>query len=388
MTHVRARIPTTHCGSLPRPAALFKLLEDRGFEREVEEVAFAAEVKAAVGEVVGRQVAAGIDIVSDGEMSKIGFFNYVKDRLTGFRGESGSFLPRDLVDFPEAAQRMFARGAGSGPSLAMVRPGNDGPIEYVGQGQLQADLANLREAIVGKEVEPFLPAVSPGTVVQNMATTHFASRAEYLYALADALRTEYRAIAGAGFILQVDCPDLAMDRHVEFADEPIEIFLRHVGEHVEVVNHALEGIDPARVRVHVCWGNYPGPHHRDVALAEIVDLVYRLDAAGLSVEAANPRHEHEWIVFREHPLPDGRYLVPGVIDTNSPYIEHPQVVSQRLQRFASVVGRENLVAGTDCGFATVATGTLTSDVVYAKLASLAEGARLASAELWGAVSES
>lgn len=376
------RILTTHCGSLPRPPELMPLLQDRGFGRKVDAAAFAAAVKAAVKDVVGRQLAAGVDIVSDGEMSKIGFFNYVKDRLTGFTGQSGAFMPRDLADYPEAAQRMFGREAAGGPSLATVRPGNDGGITYTGTDQLEADIANLREAVAGRGVEAFLPAVAPGTVVQNMATTHYPTRTAYLYALADALRVEYRAISGAGLLLQVDCPDLAMDRHAEFADAPIDEFRRHIAEHVEVVNHALAGIDPARVRVHVCWGNYPGPHHRDVALEEIIDIVYRLRADGISVEAANPRHEHEWLVFKDHPLPDGRYLIPGVIDTNSTYIEHPMVVSQRLQRFAGVVGKENLVAGTDCGFGTMATGTLVPKVVYAKLVSLAEGARQATAELW------
>ena len=382
MTLGRERIPTTHCGSLPRPPSVLALLADRAFGRPLDEVAFAAEVKVAVADAVAWQIQAGVDIVSDGEMSKIGFFNYVKDRLTGFGGESGAFMPRDLAEFPEAARRMFAREASGGPSLATVRPGNDGEISYAGGSQLQADIANLKAAVKGTPVDAFLPAVAPGTVVQNMATTHYESRSRYLYALADALRVEYRSIAAAGLLLQVDCPDLAMDRHAEFADAPIDVFRRQISEHVEVVNHALRGIDPAQVRVHVCWGNYPGPHHLDVPLEEIVDIVYRLEAAGISIEAANPRHAHEWTVFKDHPLPDGRYLIPGVIDTNSTYVEHPRVVAQRLERYAAVIGKENLVAGTDCGFGTMASGTLAPEVVYAKLASLSAGARLASAGLW------
>jgi 5-methyltetrahydropteroyltriglutamate--homocysteine methyltransferase len=228
-----------------------------------------------------------------------------------------------------------------------------------------------------------MPAASPGCVVQIMPTTHYGSRREYLFALADALRAEYRAIVEAGYALQVDCPDLAMGRHVEFGDRPLGEFMANLELHVEALNHGLEGIDPERVRVHVCWGNYAGPHHHDVALRDILDVVYRVNANGISVEAANPRHEHEWEVFAELPPPPGKYVIPGVIDSCTNYIEHPELVAQRIVRYANLLGRENVIAGTDCGFSTFAgSSVVVPDVAYAKLASLAEGARLASRELW------
>jgi 5-methyltetrahydropteroyltriglutamate--homocysteine methyltransferase len=263
-------------------------------------------------------------------------------------------------------------------------PTNDGPIAYVGRARLSADLDNLAAAIEGQPVvEAFLPAISPGCVAMLMGTTYFSSRRELLFALAEALREEYRGIVRRGFLLQVDCPDLALGRHVEFADKTVEEFRAIVALHVEALNHALEGIDPERVRMHVCWGNYPGPHHHDVALRDILDLVYRVNAAGLSLEGANPRHEHEWRVFEEMPLPEGKVLIPGVIDTCTNYIEHPEAVAQRIARYASVVGPERVIAGTDCGFGTMAgRSAVVPEVAYAKLASLAEGARRASAALW------
>ena len=216
-----------------------------------------------------------------------------------------------------------------------------------------------------------------------MGTTYYPDRRDYLFALADALSHEYRAIVERGFVLQVDCPDLALGRHVEFADRPLAEFRAIVELHVEALNHALARIDPARVRIHVCWGNYPGPHHHDVALRDILDILYPVNASGLSIEGANPRHEHEWAVFEELPLPEGKVLIPGVIDTCTNYIEHPEVVAQRIVRYANVVGRENVIAGTDCGFATFAgRSAVVPEVAYAKLASLAEGAQLASAALW------
>jgi 5-methyltetrahydropteroyltriglutamate--homocysteine methyltransferase len=263
-------------------------------------------------------------------------------------------------------------------------PTNDGPIAYAGDDRLGAELDDFAAALADQPVaEAFLPAVSPGCVAMLMGTTHFATRRDYLEALAGGLRTEYRAIVARGFVLQVDCPDLALGRHVEFADQSIAEFRAIVELHVAALNLALAGIDSERVRVHVCWGNYPGPHHHDVALREILDLVYQIDAAGLSIEGANPRHEHEWTVFEALPLPPGKVLIPGVIDTCTNYIEHPEVVAQRIVRYARVVGRENVIAGTDCGFGTMAgRSAVVPDVAYAKLASLAEGARLASATLW------
>jgi 5-methyltetrahydropteroyltriglutamate--homocysteine methyltransferase len=255
---------------------------------------------------------------------------------------------------------------------------------YIGQRQLETDLENLTSAITGERVaEAFLPAISPGCVAMLLGTVFYPNRREFLLALAAALRTEYRAIVDSGFLLQVDCPDLALGRHEEFADKSIEEFREIVKLHVEALNIALDGIDPERVRIHVCWGNYPGPHHHDVPLREIVDLIYQVKANGLSIEGANPRHEHEWTVFEELPLPKEKVLIPGLIDTCTNYIEHPETVAQRIARYARVVGRERVIAGTDCGFGTMAgRSAVVPDVAYAKLASLSEGARVASQQLW------
>jgi 5-methyltetrahydropteroyltriglutamate--homocysteine methyltransferase len=377
------RILTTHTGSLPRPAELLSIVAGSGEGQPVDWTGQRELVRSAVREAVGRQADAGIDIVSDGEMGKIGFANYVQDRMTGFGGQSSRpAMGRDLLDFPELATQRL--GAVRGAAAVMRRPANDGEIRYVGQDQLMAGLEDFRAALVGVTVEgAFLPAASPGCVVQIMPSTHYPTRSAYLHALADSLREEYRAIVDGGYTLQVDCPDLAMGRHWEFADATLAEFRANLELHVEALNHGLEGIDPERVRVHVCWGNYAGPHHRDVALRDILDVVYRVNANGVSVEGANPRHEHEWAVFAEMPLPGGKYLIPGVIDSCTTYIEHPELVAQRIQRFAETVGRENVVAGTDCGFGTFAGwSAVVPEIAYAKLASLSEGARIASARLW------
>jgi len=376
------RILTTHTGSLARPPELLELLSARAEGRAVDEAEFRSRVDIAIRDAVRRQVEAGIDVVSDGEMGKAGFANYVMDRMTGFGGEDSAaqFRPRDVLDFPEMGRRLF----GTQPSTRARRPANDGAITYVGGSELAGDLSAFGTALEDVTVaEAFLPAASPGCVVQIMPSTHYGSRRAYLFALAEALRTEYLAIVDAGYTLQVDCPDLAMGRHVEFGDRPLDEFMANLELHVEALNHGLAGIDPERVRVHVCWGNYAGPHHHDVALRDILDVIYRVNANGISVEAANPRHEHEWTVFAEQPLPPGKYVIPGVIDSCTNYIEHPDLVAQRITRFARVVGRENVVAGTDCGFATFAGfSAVVPDIAYAKLASLAEGARIASRELW------
>ena len=377
------RILTTHTGSLPRPPELLELFSERMDGREVDAALLRERASAAVADAVRRQVEAGIDVVSDGEMGKIGFANYVQDRMTGFGGEvSSRSFARDVGDFPDFGARM---AAGNQSAMRMPRPSNDAEITYVGHEQLEGDLAAMRAAMSTVQAEEaFLPAASPGCVVQVMPSTHYPDRRAYLYGLADALRVEYRAIVDAGFTLQVDCPDLAMGRHWEFADATLEEFRKNLALHIEALNHGLEGVDPEHVRVHVCWGNYPGPHHRDVALRDILDLIYEVRANGISIEGANPRHEHEWTVFADMPLPEGRYLIPGVIDSCTNYVEHPELVAQRIVRFAQVVGRENVVAGTDCGFGTFAGfGAVVPGIAYAKLASLGEGARIASRELWG-----
>jgi 5-methyltetrahydropteroyltriglutamate--homocysteine methyltransferase len=377
------RILTTNTGSLPRPPDLAAaLLSTEGPRVEGEHLR--EQVQAAVRDAVQRQVAAGIDVISDGEMGKPGFAHYVKDRLSGFQGPAAPrpFAPRDLLDFPEVAQRLFISDGKALPRPAT--PTNDGPIAYIGWDRLAADLDTLTAEVENQSVsEAFLPAVSPGSVAMLLGTTHYSSRQDFLYALADALHEEYRAIVSRGFVLQVDCPDLALGRHLEFPDASISEFRAEMELHVEVLNRALEGIDPERVRIHVCWGNYPGPHHHDAPLAEILDILYQVNANGLSIEGANPRHEHEWAVFAETPLPPEKVLIPGVIDTCTNSIEHPETVAQRIERYAGVAGRERVIAGTDCGFATIAgRSAVVPEVAYAKLASLAEGARLASARLW------
>jgi 5-methyltetrahydropteroyltriglutamate--homocysteine methyltransferase len=317
-------------------------------------------------------------------MGKPGFAHYVKDRLTGFQGEASSrpFAPRDLTDFPEVARHLFTVDGHELPRPPM--PTNDGPISYVGRERLATDLDNLSAAVAEAPVaEAFMPAVSPGCVAMLMESVYFDDRRDYLDALAVALAEEYRAIVERGFVLQVDCPDLGLGRHLEFADQPLSSFIEHAELHVAALNRALASLDPEKVRVHVCWGNYPGTHHRDVPLRDIVDVILQINAGAISLEGANPRHEHEWMVFEETALPGDKMLIPGVIDTCSNYIEHPEVVAQRIERYARVLGRERVIAGTDCGFSTMAgRSAVEPNVAYAKLASLSEGARLASARLW------
>ena len=374
------RFLTTHTGSLPRPDNLMQMMIAREQGQSVDASELAGTVRNAVAEAVKHQVAAGIDIISDGEMSKIGFANYVKDRLTGFGGQSKPFTVQDILDHPDL--RVHRRSEDGGGRNFI--PACTGPISLRDQDAVHRDIANLQASL--QEVQPegvFMPAASPGAIAQVMQNNYYPTQEAYLYALADAMRYEYQTIVAAGFSLQLDCPDLAMQRHVRFADAPIDEFRRHLQQSVEVLNYALSGIPPEQVRVHVCWGNYQGPHHRDVPLKDIIDLLLKIQGNALSIEAANPRHEHEWNVFEQVRLPEGKILIPGLIDSCTNYIEHPEVVAQRLVRFARVVGRENVIAGTDCGFDTFAgASAVAPSVAWAKLQSLAEGARLASQELW------
>jgi 5-methyltetrahydropteroyltriglutamate--homocysteine methyltransferase len=376
------RILTTHAGSLPRPDELARLLVAREQGQPVAALTLAEQVRQAVADVVQRQISVGIDILSDGEMSKIGFANYVKDRLTGFEGESNPTVAQDVLDHPDLRIRMFRRKEGS--ASRYFTPACTGPITLRDKEAVHQDIANVRAAL--KEVHPsevFLPAASPGTIAQAMQNQYYPSQEAYLYALADAMRYEYQAIVEAGFLLQLDCPDLAMQRHTRFAHASLDDFRRQVQQNIEALNYALTGLSPDQIRIHVCWGNYPGPHHRDVPLKDILDLLLTIHGTGLSIEAANPRHEHEWKVFEEVRLPEDKILIPGVIDTCSTYVEHPEVVAQRLVRFAQLVGRERVIAGTDCGFGTfVGASPLAPSVAWAKLQSLTEGARFASQELW------
>lgn len=376
------RILTTHTGSLPRPDGLMQMMLAREQGQSVDAGELANIIRHAVADVVKQQVAVGIDIVSDGEMSKIGFANYVKDRLTGFSGQSQPLTLRDLLDYPDLPAHLLRRREGSGGRNFI--PACTGPISLRDQQAVEGDIANLKAALQAVQSEgAFMPAASPGAIAQVMENTYYPTQEAYLYALADVMRYEYQAIVAAGFVLQLDCPDLAMQRHVRFADAPIDEFRKHLQQSVEVLNYALNGIPHEQVRCHVCWGNYHGPHHRDVPLKAIIDLLLKIECSALSLEAANPRHEHEWSVFEQIRLPEGKILIPGMIDSCTNYIEHPELVAQRIVRFARVVGRENVIAGTDCGFDTFAgASAVAPGIAWAKLQSLAEGARLASQELW------
>lgn len=376
------RILTTHTGSLPRPQNLAQLMIAREQGKAVNAQELESSVRNAVAEVVKRQVDVGIDIISDGEMSKIGFANYVKDRLTGFGGESNPVVAQDVLDHPDLRVHMFRRNEGG--ESRYYTPACNGPINLRDKDAVHQDIAHLKAALQGVRVEEvFMPAASPGTIAQVMQNNYYPTQEAYLYALANAMRYEYQAIVEAGFLIQLDCPDLAMQRHTRYAAASIDEFRKQVQQNIEVLNYTLNGISPDRIRIHVCWGNYPGPHHRDVPLKDIIDLLFTIQGDALSIEAANPRHEHEWKVFEHMALPEGKILIPGVIDTCSTYVEHPDVIAQRLLRFAQVVGRENVIAGTDCGFGTfLGTSIIAPSVAWDKLRSLAEGARIATEELW------
>jgi 5-methyltetrahydropteroyltriglutamate--homocysteine methyltransferase len=363
------RILTTHTGSLPRPGRL----ADRHD---------AAAVRAAVREVAARQAAAGVDIINDGEVSKPSYATYVTERLTGFGGEPAVVTRRGADQFPEFTRRAFGD-----PAMAVIsaNPTCDGPVAYTGTSQVEADIANLR-ASGAAAADVFMSAASPGVIDMFMPSRYHASAEEYLFALADAMKTEYDAIAAAGLVLQLDCPDLAARwARVSGGHElTLPEFRRDVGLRLDALNHATRDIPPGQLRLHLCWGNYEGPHNQDIPLADIIDLVLAARPSAVSFEAANPRHEHEWKLFEDVPLPDGKVLIPGVLDSTTNYIEHPELVAQRLVRYARLVGRESVIAGSDCGFATFASLTpVDPDITYAKLAAMAEGAAIASRELWG-----
>jgi len=374
------RILTTHTGSLPRPDDLVTMLYAKEKGELQNQATLAARVETATAEIVRKQVDCGVDIVNDGEVGKVGYSTYVKDRLTGFEGEASPLAIADLEAFPEYSQRLF-QGT---PIENMLRPACTGPIAYKDKAALQKDLENFRAALQGAAPEEaFLSAASPGVISLFLKNQYYPNHEAYLTALAEAMKEEYNAIHQAGFILQVDCPDLAMGRHIQFADASLAEFRRNAELHVEALNHALADIPPERMRLHLCWGNYEGPHHLDVPLHDIIDIVLKARPAGISFEAANPRHGHEWKVFHEFTLPAEKVLIPGVLDSTTNYIEHPELVAERICRLGDVVGRENVIAGTDCGFSTFA-GFTTVDpqITWAKFQAMAEGARLASERLW------
>lgn len=371
-----ASILTTHTGSLPRPADLAAMIVERdegGAPAGLEQ-----RVTAAVAEAVRLQAEIGIDFINDGEQSKVGYSTYIKDRLTGFEGEPGALAPlAELADFPDDAERMGLMLKGA----QLRAPACTGPVRRRADEAVGHDLENLRAAAsaAGADLSQlFMTAASPGVIALFFEDRFYGDRELYLGALAEAMRPEYEAIVDAGVMLQLDCPDLAAGRHTVFAGLSLEEFRRDIALNVAALNHATRGIPPERMRLHLCWGNYEGPHTHDVPLADIIDVV--LDAAplGLSIEASNPRHGHEWAVFAERSLPEGKYLIPGVIDSTTNFVEHPVLVAQRIERFASVVGAERVVAGTDCGFGTfVGLAQVTPTVAWAKLRTLVEGADLA-----------
>jgi 5-methyltetrahydropteroyltriglutamate--homocysteine methyltransferase len=370
------RILTTHTGSLPRPDDLIRMMFAKEEGVPVDPAALAARIRAAVAEVAAKQVQAGIDVVNDGEMSKPSYATYVKDRLHGFGGASHPLQYQDLVDFPGMAKRVF----GDPGRARRKTPACDGPISVRDPAAARADTENLRSALQPLAAsEGFMSAASPGVVSLFFHNDHYPSHEAYLFAIAEAMRHEYEAVARAGFILQIDCPDLAMGRHIQYAKLDLGAFKKAARVHIEALNHALANVPPEQARVHLCWGNYEGPHHYDVPLADILDVVFTARPAGISFEAANPRHAHEWKVFERVKLPDGKVIIPGVIDSTTNFIEHPELVAERLTRYANLVGRENVIAGTDCGFGTwVGQAAVDPDIVWAKLAAMAAGARLAS----------
>ena len=372
------RILTTHTGSLPRAGDLTAMLEalDAGTPPAAD--VFAARVRRAVAETVKRQVDTGIDIVNDGEQSKVGYSTYVRHRLTGFGGQSASRVRADWADFPEAAERL-------GRSALTMRPGCNGPIDWKDRGAVQTDIDNLRAATgTARPAGVFMTAASPGVIAHFLGNQHYPTREAYLARLVDVMKEEYDAIHRAGFLLQVDCPDLAMGRHLAFSELSNADFVKIAEANVEALNHALRDIPADRMRLHLCWGNYEGPHHRDIPLREIIGVALKARPRALSFEGANPRHEHEWVVFRDVKLPDDRVVIPGVLDSTTNFIEHPELVAQRIVRYAEVVGRERVIAGTDCGFATFARSNpqVETEIAWAKMRSMVEGAALASAQLW------
>ena len=380
MKRSNERFLTTHTGSLPRPADLVQIMFAKEEGIPVERDALAARIARAVAEIVKAQERSGIDIVNDGEVSKPSYATYIKDRLDGFGGESRPLTYQDLVGFPALARRVF----GDPGRSRRKTPGCNGPISLRDPTAAETDAKNLTDALgSAKAEEGFLSAASPGLISLFFHNGHYPSHAAYLEAIAEAMRPEYEAVVGAGFVLQLDCPDLAMGRHIQNAHLTTAEFRKAAGLHIEALNHALRDIPADRARIHLCWGNYEGPHHCDVPLAEIIDVVFTAKPAGLSFEAANPRHAHEWKLFEGVKLPPGKVLIPGVIESKTNFIEHPELIAQRIGRYAALVGRENVIAGSDCGYGTwVGQAAVDADVVWAKLAAMVEGARLATKEFW------
>ena len=380
MNRSTERFLTTHTGSLPRPEDLIRMMYAKEEGVPVDKAALAARIRSAVAEVVKKQADAGVDLINDGELSKPSYATYIKDRLDGFGGTSNSFVYQDLVDFPNLAKKVF----GDPGRSRRKTPACDAPITVRDAQAALTDADNLKAALTTvKHAGGFMSAASPGVVGLFFRNDHYPSQEAYLYAIADAMRHEYEAVVKAGFVLQIDCPDLGMGRHIQYADLTVSEFRKKAQLHIEVLNHALANIAPEKLRLHLCWGNYEGPHHYDVPLADIVDLVFRARPAAISLEAANPRHAHEWKLFETVKLPEGKVLIPGVLESKTNFIEHPELIAQRIGNYATLVGRENVIAGSDCGYGTwVGQAAVDPDVVWAKMAAMAEGARIASKQFW------
>ena len=374
------RFLTTHTGSLPRPDDLIRTMFAKEEGVPVDRAALDARIRSAVAEIVKKQADAGIDIVNDGEMSKPSYATYVKDRLSGFGGSSNTFVYQDLAEFPRLAQRVF----GDPGRSRRKTPACTGPIAVADHAAAQTDVEHLKAALSSvTAARAFLSAASPGVISLFFRNDYYPNQEAYLFAIAEAMRAEYEAIAKAGITVQIDCPDLAMGRHIQYADLSLDEFRKRARLHIEALNHALANVAPERARMHLCWGNYEGPHHCDVPLADIIDIVFLARPSTISFEAANPRHAHEWTLFERIKLPDGKTIIPGVIESKSNFIEHPELVAQRIARYANLVGRDNVIAGSDCGFGTwVGQAAVDPDVVWAKLAAMAEGAGLASRQFW------
>ena len=376
------RILTTHVGSLPRSAAVTDLVFAAERGDPVDATQFDAVIGAAVDDAVVRQVAAGIDLVSDGEMSKISYATYIKDRITGFDGDSPRTPPADLEDFPGFLERQNK----SGGTPTYRRPKCVGPVAPKTLAPLDEDLKHMAAALAKhRPTGGFMNAASPGVIALFQPNEHYPTQDAYLEALGEAMRPEYEAIVAAGLFLQLDSPDLGLGRHMMYKGRSDAEYLMLIGMHVEVLNYALRNVPADRVRMHICWGNYEGPHTHDVEMGVILPTLMTAKPAGLLFETSNPRHQHDWNYFADmiDIIPDDKILIPGAIDSTTNFVEHPRVVCERIERFAGIVGRDRVIAGTDCGFSTFAGfGAVDPDIVYAKLCALAEGAALASARLW------
>ena len=370
-------IQTTHVGSLPRTQDVVDFIFAREHGKPFDQTAFDACMTAAVADTVGKQKQAGVDIVSDGETSKISYATYVKDRYTGFDGDSPRNAPADLKQFPSFLKRL----ADDGGTPQYARPMCVGPVASKGQGELQKDIANLKAAMATHGVDRgFMNAASPGVISLFLQNDYYPTRDAYLAALADAMKQEYETIVAAGLDLQLDCPDLALSRHMLFNDLSDAEFIKIANSHVDALNHALQNVPQDRVRVHICWGNYEGPHVCDIPMAKMFDTLMATKSRYVLFETSNPRHGHEWATFRDRKadIPDDKILVPGVVDTTTNFVEHPELVAQRIQRFTDIVGADRVVAGSDCGFGTFAGfGAVDPEIAYAKLSALSQGAALA-----------